>query len=103
MCNLDQVVQITRHSVCIIECALLRQNKGPSVYDVHTEGVRGQAQVDACGRGEGSSPMCTSTQKIKIRAHSRHIVFFSCKEVGVFFTRISSLHRKRWNFFCDIN
>jgi len=43
----------------------------------------GQAHVDACGRG--SSPMWTSTQKIKIRVHWRHTVFFSCKEVGVFF------------------
>src|SRR6218665_64559 len=103
MCNLDQVVQITRHSVCIIECALLRQNKGPSIYDVHTEEGGGQAQVDACGRGRGSSPMWTSTQKIKIRAHRRHTVFFSCKEVGVFFARISSLDRKKWKFFCDIN
>ena len=25
---------------------------GPSIYDVHTEGVGGQAQVDACGREE---------------------------------------------------
>src|SRR6218665_3559038 len=53
---------------------------GPSIYDVHTEGVRLR------WTGEGwSSPMWTSTQKIKIRVHSRHTVFFSCKEVGVFF------------------
>ena len=26
---------------------------GPSIYDVHTEGGGGQAQVDACGRREG--------------------------------------------------
>jgi len=49
------------------------------------------------GRGSGSggcmwsSPLWTSTQKIKIRVCWRHPVFFSCKEVGVFFTRISSL------------
>ena len=43
------------------------QSKGPSIYDVHTEG--GQAQVDACGRGRESSPMWTSPQKIKIRVH----------------------------------
>jgi len=36
--------------------------KGPSIYDVHTEKGGGQAQVDACGRGRGSSPMWTSTQ-----------------------------------------
>ena len=27
-------------------------SKGPSIYDVHTE-KGGQAEVDACGRGEG--------------------------------------------------
>src|SRR6218665_1801346 len=33
-------------------------------------GGGGQAQLDACGRGEGRSrPMWTSTQKIKIRVH----------------------------------
>ena len=31
--------------------------KGPSIYDVHTEGEGGgQAQVDACGRGRGVQP-----------------------------------------------
>src|SRR6218665_2899459 len=59
MCNLDQVVQITRHSVCIIECALLRQSKGPSIYDVHKEGeavrlrwthVDGEGGPAPCGR-----------------------------------------------------
>ena len=69
----------------------------------HGGGGGGQAQVNACGRGRGSSPMLTSTQKIKISVHWRHIVFFSCKEVGVFFTRISSLERKKWKFFGDIN
>src|SRR6218665_1876749 len=43
----------------------LRRQLGPSIYDVHTEGEGGQAQVDACGRGRGSSPRWTSTQKIK--------------------------------------
>jgi len=55
------------------------------------------------GGGGGSSPMWKSTQKIKIRVQWRHIVFFSCKEVGIFFTRILSLDRKKWKFFCDIN
>jgi len=31
-----------------------------------------------------SSPMWTSTQKIKIRVTWRHAVFFSCKEVSIF-------------------
>ena len=28
----------------------------PSIYDIHTEGEGGQAQVDACGRGKGVKP-----------------------------------------------
>ena len=51
------------------------------------------------GGGGGSSPMWTSTQKIKLKVHWRHTVFFSCKEVGVFFTRISSLDRKKVDIF----
>src|SRR6218665_1839481 len=89
----------------LFSCFTQNLIKGPSIYDVHTEGGGGQAQVDACGRGRGSSPMRTSTQKIKIRVHRRHTVFFSCKEVGIFFTRISSLDKKKWKFvgLCDIN
>jgi len=39
--------------------------------------------------GERVNSMLTSTQKI--RAHWRHPVFFSCKEVGGFWTSISSI------------
>jgi len=38
----------------------------------HGGGEGDQAQVDACGRREGSSPMWTSKQKIKITVHWRH-------------------------------
>ena len=31
------------------------KSKGPSIYDVHTEGGGGQAQVEECGRG-GPTP-----------------------------------------------
>jgi len=50
-----------------------------------------QAQVDACGRGEGVQP--------HVDVHTENSVFFSCKEVGVFFTRISSLDRKEVEIF----
>src|SRR6218665_1791975 len=62
------------------------------------EGVR-LRWTSAGGGGRGSSPMWTSTQKIKIRVHRCHTVFFSCKEVGVLFTRISSLDRKQVEIF----
>src|SRR6218665_2351847 len=59
----DNAVCSDNFQVCLV-C-----NMGPSIYDVHTEGdgVRLRwTHVD--GRG-GSSPMWTSTQKIKIRVH----------------------------------
>jgi len=59
--------------------ASTRRGEGVRLRWTHVDGWR------------GSSPMWTSTQKIKIRVHWRHPLFFSCKEVGVFFTRISSL------------
>jgi len=52
--------------------------------------------------GGGSSPMWTSTQKIKIRVHQRHTVFFSCKEVGIFLPEFRLCTEKKWKFFCDI-
>jgi len=83
---------------CALTRAQFRGNIGPMWIWGHpfmTSTRRGErevkAQVDACGRGRGLSPMWTSTQKMKIRVHWRYPVFFSCKEVGVFFTRISSL------------
>src|SRR6218665_2679829 len=42
--------------------------KGPSIYDAHTEG-EGSGSGGRMWMGEGSSPMWTSTQKIKIRVH----------------------------------
>ena len=45
-----------------------------------TSTQRGQVQVDACGRGQAY-----------VDVHTENSVFFSCKEVGIFFTRISSL------------
>jgi len=61
----------------------LAQRMPPSTYlSTNLEGTRGNpvmtstrreemGQVDACRRGSGSSPMWTSTQKIKIRVHFR--------------------------------
>ena len=42
---------------------------GPSIYDVHTEGRGVRLRWTHVDGGRGSSPMWTSTQKIKIRVH----------------------------------
>jgi len=76
------------------------------IYDVHTEGERVRLRWTHVDGGRGSSPMWTSTQKIKhtYRVHWCHPVFFSCKEVSVFFYQNFVFRRnKKWNIFCDIN
>src|SRR6218665_582409 len=45
------------------------EDKGPSIYDVHTEGEVVRLRWTHVDGGRGSSPMWTSTQKIKIRVH----------------------------------
>jgi len=42
--------------------------KGPSIYDVHTEGEGVRLRWTHMD-GEGSSPMWTYTQKIKMSVH----------------------------------
>jgi len=84
ICSGDYVVT-TQLKLVNAAYHLTKVAKGSSIYDVHTEGDGGQAQVDTMWMGRGSRPMCMSTHKIKIRVLGRHPVFFSCKEVGVFF------------------
>ena len=60
--------------------------KGPSIYDVHTEWVGGQTQVDACGRGEGVGPTpcgrlhrklkLESTDNILSSSHAKKLASF---------------------------
>jgi len=62
---------------------------------------RGQAQVGAYGWGGAVSSMWMSTRKF--RAHCRHPVFFSCKEVGVFlYQNFVFGGHKKWKFFVNI-
>jgi len=76
----------------------LRSVKGPSVYETTWRG-KGQAHLQACERSERRvSSMWTSTQKI--RAHWRHPVSFSCKEVVVFLDQTFAFGRnKKRKFF----
>ena len=49
---------------------------GPSIYDVHTEGGGGQAQVDACGRGEGGQAPCGRPHR-KLKLESTDVILSS--------------------------
>src|SRR6218665_3676335 len=101
-CLVDDLCVCVCVGVCLFVTSLPYRSvcRGPSIYDVHKEGRGGQAKVDACGRGEGSSPVWTSTQRIKIKVHCLLLMQRSWR---LFFTRISSLDRKKWQYFCDIN
>src|SRR6218665_2766817 len=81
-------------------CALVLLRGHPFMTSTRRgEGVRLRwTHVDG---GRGSSPMWTSTQKIKIRVHRRHTVFFSCKVCDVFLPEFRLWTEKKWKFFCD--
>ena len=68
--------------------------KGPSIYDVHTEGGGGQAQVDACGRG-GPAPCGRPHRKLKLESTDVILSSSHAKKLASFFTRISSWDRKK--------
>ena len=50
---------------------------GPSIYDVHTEGGGGQAQVDACGLGGGGPAPCGRPHR-KLQLEFTDIILSSC-------------------------
>src|SRR6218665_742328 len=76
--------------------------KGPSIYDVHTEGEGGQARVDACGRG-GPAPCGRPHRKLKLESTDIILSSPHAKKLASFLPKVSSLDRKKWKFFCDIN
>src|SRR6218665_4160863 len=53
-----------------------RVPKGPSISDVHTEGGGGQAQVDACERGQGGQAPCGRPHR-KLKLESTDVILFS--------------------------
>src|SRR6218665_4036839 len=73
-------------------------SKGPSIYDVHTEGGGGQAQVDG-----GPAPCGRPHRKLKLESTDVIMSSSHAKKLVSFFTRISSLDRKKWKFFYNIN
>ena len=58
-----------------IETKFCCSTKGPSIYDVHTKGEGGQAQVDACGRG-GPAPCGRPHRKLLSSSHAKKLASF---------------------------
>ena len=63
---------------------------GSSIYDVHTE--EGLAHV---GGGGGQAPCGRPHRKVKLESTDVILSSSHAKKFGVFFTRISSLDRKK--------
>jgi len=51
----------------------LQAGKGPPIYDVHTGGDGGQAQVDACGREDGGQAPCGRPHR-KLKLESTDVI-----------------------------
>ena len=77
--------------------------KGPSIYDVHTEGGGGQAQVDACGRGKGPAPCGRPHRKLKLESTDVILSSSHAKKLASFLPEFRLWTEKKWKFFCDIN
>src|SRR6218665_2783398 len=76
--------------------------RGPSIYDVHTEGEGAQARLDACGLG-GPAPCGRPHRKLKLESTDIILSSPHAKKLASFLPKVSSLDRKKWKFFCDIN
>src|SRR6218665_1837460 len=70
--------------------------KGPSIYDVHTEGGGGSG---SCGRGEGVQP------HVDVHTESTDVILSSshAKKLASFLPESRLWTEKKWKFFCDIN
>src|SRR6218665_2672468 len=77
--------------------------KGPSIYDVHTEGEGVRLRWTHVGGGGGSSAMWTSTQKIKILSPLTSYCLLIVQRSWRLFYQNFIFGQKKWKFFCDIN
>ena len=78
---------------------IINNNKGPSIYDVHTEGGEGQAQMDACGRGMGGPALCGRPHR-KLKLESTDVILSSshAKKLASFLPDFRLWTEKSGNF-----
>src|SRR6218665_4010388 len=77
----------------------LRPCSGPFIYDVHAEG-EGQAQEDACGRGEGSPAPCARPHR-QLKFESTDVILSSshAKKLASFFNQNFVFGQKKVEIF----
>ena len=79
----------------LLESVYLYALKGPSIYDVHTEG--GGVRLRWTG-GVGPAPCGRPHRKLKLESIDVILSSSHAKKLASFFTRISSLDRKSEHF-----
>ena len=74
------------------------QQRGPSIYDVHSEGEDIQTQEDAFGRGRGSASYGRPHRKLDPTD-----VILSSSHAKFFVLDFAFGRNKNWTFFVNIN
>src|SRR6218665_2581364 len=69
--------------------------KGPSIYDVHTEGRGGQAQVDG---GRGPAPCGRPHRKLKLEPNDVTLSSSHAKKLASFLPEFRLWTEKKWKF-----
>src|SRR6218665_3555531 len=83
----------------LFSCFTQNLIKGPSIYDVHTEVGRGQAQVDAYGRGRGGPAPCGRPhRKLKLESTDVILSFSHAKKFASFLPEFRLWTEKSGNF-----
>src|SRR6218665_1542177 len=78
-----------------------QQNKGPSIYDVHTEGERLRwTHVDG---GRGPAPCGRPHRKLKLESNDVTLSSSHAKKLASFLPEFRLWTEKKWKFFCDRN
>ena len=78
--------------------------KGPSIYDIHTEGGGGSGSGGRMWMGEGGPAPCGRPHR-KLKLESTDVILSSShgKKLASFLPEFRLWTERKWKFFCDIN
>src|SRR6218665_1328181 len=79
--------------------SLTKELRGHPFMTSTRRGGGGRAQVDACGQGKGVQPHVDVHRKLKLESTDVILSSSHAKKLVSFFTRISSLDRKKVDIF----
>src|SRR6218665_3347530 len=80
-----------------------QQNKGPSIYDVHTEGRGSGSGGRMWTGGGGPAPCGRPHRKLKLESNDVTLSSSHAKKLASFLPEFRLWTEKKWKFFCDRN